>query len=107
MHNLTSCLGEEVVCPLPPTEEPPEELAAAADSAPRAPLQAKTAIQMVLYEQNRISDMNICMRPRRIKIFLTLAEKAGTEQQIAFWSSICWALVVPTHERLRLRGHGD
>ena len=37
-HNLTSCLGGEVVCPLPPTEEPPEELVAAADSAPRTPL---------------------------------------------------------------------
>ena len=48
--------------------EPLEELAAAADLAPRAPLQAKLAIQMVLYEQNRISGTNIYMRPCRIKI---------------------------------------
>ena len=31
----------------------------AADSAPRAPLQAKQAIEMVMYEQNRVSGMNM------------------------------------------------
>ena len=70
-------------------------------------MQAKLAIQMVLFEQNRISGMNIYMRSRRIKIFLPLPEKAGMERQIAFWSSICQALVLPTHGRLRLSSHGD
>ena len=73
--------------------ELPEELAAAADLAPRVPpLQANPAIQMVLYEQNIMSGTNIYMRPRRIKIFLPFPEKAGTERKIAFWSSICRAL---------------
>jgi len=96
MHNLTSCLGVEVVCPLPPTEVAPSivsvvGVAGAARGtccgcgfgAASTP-QAKPAIQMVMYELNRISGMNIYMRPRRIKIFLPLPEKAGTERRITF-----------------------
>ena len=100
-HNLTSCLGVEVACHLPPTEVVPSVasivgVAGAARGtccgcgfgAASTP-QAKPAIQMVMYEQNIISGMNIYMRPRRINIFLPLPEKAGTVRQITFWSSIC------------------
>ena len=117
-HNFTNCLRVQVACPLPPMEVAPSVVSiVGVTGAARgtccgcgfgtaSTMQAKLAIQMVLFEQNRISGMNIYMRSRRIKIFLPLMEK-GTERQIAFWSSICRALVLPTHGRLRLSGHGD
>ena len=46
-------------------------------------LQAKPAIEMALYDQDRVSGTNT-MRPSKMKIFLPLVAKADTEQQIAF-----------------------